>query len=86
MELRFRGASKLDSEGVKSRIDGLLRRADTEWVSDAMKVIPKRVIFWTTPYKQLYKDPAILVCVNDELIRTIDRSFLVQLAVQSSVG
>jgi hypothetical protein len=22
---------------------------------------PKRVIFWTTPYKQLYKDPAILV-------------------------
>lgn len=28
--------------------------------------IPKRVIFWTTPYKQLYKDPAILVCVGEK--------------------
>ena len=27
--------------------------------------IPKRVILWTTPYKQLYKDPEILVCVGD---------------------
>jgi hypothetical protein len=36
------------------------------------EIVPKRVIFWTTPYKQLYKDPAILVCVNDKLIRTIE--------------
>lgn len=28
--------------------------------------IPKRVIFWTTPYKQLYKDPAILVCIGEK--------------------
>lgn len=37
------------------------------------RVIPKRVIFWTTPYKQLYKDPAILVCANDEVTTTIER-------------
>jgi len=35
-------------------------------------VIPRRVIFWTNPYKQLYKDPAILVRVNDEITDTID--------------
>lgn len=28
--------------------------------------VPKRVVFWTTPYKQLYKDPAILVCVGEK--------------------
>jgi HD superfamily phosphohydrolase len=28
-------------------------------------MIPKRVIFWTTPYKQLYKDPAIQVKAGD---------------------
>ena len=28
---------------------------------------PKRVIFWTTPYKQLYKDPALLVRVGDRV-------------------
>lgn len=33
----------------------------------AMAVIPKRVIFWTTPYKQLYKDPALLVRVKDQV-------------------
>lgn len=39
----------------------------------ATQQISKRVIFWTTPYKQLYKDPAILVCANDGVIDTIDR-------------
>ncbi len=34
---------------------------DSEAVSDAMKVIPGRVIIWTTPYKQLHKDPALVV-------------------------
>jgi HD superfamily phosphohydrolase len=34
--------------------------------------IPKRVIFWTTPYKQLYKDPAILVRVNEHITVTVD--------------
>lgn len=29
-----------------------------EW---AMRVMPRRVVIWTTPYKQLYKDPAIVV-------------------------
>ena len=37
------------------------------------EAIPKRVIFWTMPYKQLYKDPGILVRVNDGLTTTIDR-------------
>ena len=32
---------------------------------------PKHVIFWATPYKQLYKDPAILVCV-DHHVTTIE--------------
>jgi hypothetical protein len=27
-------------------------------------LVPTRVIFWTTPYKQLYKDPALLVSVK----------------------
>jgi len=36
-----------------------------ERLRSVTKVIPKRVIFWTTPYKQLYKDPAILVCAGD---------------------
>lgn len=32
---------------------------------------PKHVIFWATPYKQLYKDPAIQICV-DRFTATID--------------
>ena len=32
---------------------------------------PKHVIFWATPYKQLYKDPAIQICV-DKFTATID--------------
>ena len=30
-------------------------------------------LFRTTPYKQLYKDPAILVCANDQVTTTIER-------------
>jgi hypothetical protein len=37
----------------------------------ALNVVPKRVVFWTTPYKQLYKDPKLFVQVNKTL-RTID--------------
>jgi HD superfamily phosphohydrolase len=33
---------------------------------------PKRVVFWAMPYKQLYKDPAILVCI-DERVSDLDR-------------
>jgi len=33
---------------------------------------PKRVVFWTVPYKQLYKDPAVLIRVRETVAR-IDR-------------
>ncbi|PYS24575.1 MAG: hypothetical protein DMF72_04995 [Acidobacteria bacterium] len=39
-----------------------------ELLTRSALVIPKRVIFWTTPYKQLYKDPALLVRVADQLV------------------
>jgi hypothetical protein len=58
-------------EAIEEYLNDLAKdRARLQRVSET---IPKRVIFWTTPYKQLYKDPAILVCVNDDLIATIER-------------
>ncbi len=33
-------------------------------VNQAMTVRPSRVIIWTTPYKQLYKDPAVVVALE----------------------
>ncbi len=44
---------------------------DATAVEEAMKVIPSRVIIWTTPYKQLYKDPAVVVAVGD-LVAPVD--------------
>ncbi|MHB1959468.1 MAG: hypothetical protein ACYCO5_10615 [Acidobacteriaceae bacterium] len=32
----------------------------------------QRVLFWATPYKQLYKDPALLVRVSEKAIATLD--------------
>jgi len=51
----------LDSE---DQLNSLLLdiAAKRDRLEKACRIIPKRVIFWTTPYKQLYKDPAILVC------------------------
>lgn len=46
---------------------------DTSLLRAATATVPKRVIFWTTPYKQLYKDPAILVCANAGVVGTIDK-------------
>jgi HD superfamily phosphohydrolase len=50
---------------------------ETESDEEKLEVVlqqrpPKHVIFWAAPYKQLYKDPAILVCV-DHHVTTIDR-------------
>jgi len=42
---------------------------DLAW---AMGVLPRRVILWTTPYKQLYKDPAIVVRAGDSVGRIDD--------------
>lgn len=33
-------------------------------VEQAMQIVPSRVIIWTTPYKQLYKDPAVVVALD----------------------
>jgi HD superfamily phosphohydrolase len=46
---------------------------DRDRLKRVSSVIPKRVIFWTTPYKQLYKDPSLLVRVDRDVITTIDK-------------
>lgn len=38
--------------------------AAPELINQAMNVVPSRVIIWTTPYKQLYKDPAVVVALG----------------------
>ena len=55
--------------GNESEVDALLERiyADESALKWAHSIVPKRVIFWVTPYKQLYKDPALLVCADDHL-------------------
>lgn len=37
---------------------------DGDLVRKAMAVVPSRVVIWTTPYKQLYKDPALVVALQ----------------------
>lgn len=58
----------------EDKVDSLLMDLvdDEERLKRASSLLPPRVIFWTTPYKQLYKDPAILVCVSPDLTTTID--------------
>lgn len=41
-------------------------------VKQAMELIPSRIIIWTTPYKQLYKDPAVTVALDEKLSYPID--------------
>lgn len=59
---------------TEDEVDGFLQRlsADRDHLVRVSDRAPKRVIFWTTPYKQLYKDPAILVCGDDGLTCTIE--------------
>jgi HD superfamily phosphohydrolase len=33
-------------------------------IEQAMTLVPRRVIVWTAPYKQLYKDPAVVVALE----------------------
>ena len=35
----------------------------------AMALVPSKVIIWTTPFKQLYKDPAVMVATKDVVVR-----------------
>jgi len=41
-------------------------------VDQAMAIIPSRVIIWTIPYKQLYKDPAVMVSLGEKYLYQID--------------
>lgn len=41
--------------------------ANAGLLDKAMAVVPSRVVIWTTPYKQLYKDPALVVALQDWL-------------------
>lgn len=45
--------------------------APPELVEKARNLIPSRVVIWTAPYKQLYKDPAIVVAL-DKCVGQID--------------
>jgi hypothetical protein len=47
------------------------RQAEKSITQLCIPIPPKRVIYWVTPYKQLHKDPAILVCL-DKQVTTID--------------
>lgn len=57
-------AKKID-EFIEQEVCSGKRR---DW---AMQCMPRRLILWTTPYKQLYKDPAIVVRAGD-LVGRID--------------
>lgn len=45
---------------------------DHHRMKNAMQVVPSRAIIWTTPYKQLYKDPAVVVALRDTVGRIDD--------------
>ncbi len=42
---------------------------DVGYIEEAMHVIPSRVVLWTTPYKQLYKDPEVVVALDGRVER-----------------
>lgn len=58
-----------DEDGIDNHIKSLT--AEDGRLAKALTAIPKRVIFYTTPYKQLYKDPAILVRAH-KIVSTLD--------------
>jgi hypothetical protein len=48
-------------------------------VQEAMKIIPKSVVIWTSPYKQLYKNPGLLVSASaDAKAFQVDELFTVE--------
>jgi hypothetical protein len=72
IETFLRHALEEDSEDAVDQFLGKLSK-DHARLGRVASRTPKRVIFWTTPYKQLYKDPAILVCVDESTIATIEQ-------------
>jgi HD superfamily phosphohydrolase len=60
-------------EGVFDEVTDLLTYAQQSIAADgvgpseldrAMRLVPSRVLIWTSPYKQLYKDPAVVVALD----------------------
>lgn len=49
-------------------------RASSEDAARALELVPSRVLTWTSPYKQLYKDPAVVVSL-DGCIGQIDQIY-----------
>ncbi|MBI5818053.1 MAG: HD domain-containing protein [Verrucomicrobia bacterium] len=55
-----------DDLAVCNHVDQILRHGEGSiLIAEAMKIVPSRVIIWTTPYKQLYKDPALVVAMHE---------------------
>jgi hypothetical protein len=71
IECFLRHALKRDTVDA---VDDLMTElvADKARLERASSHITRSVIFWTTPYKQLYKDPAILVCLDDSTTMSLD--------------
>src|SRR4029077_7193204 len=61
----------LDSESAVDEILTDIAR-DRQRLKRVSSIIPKRVIFWTTPYKQLYKHTSLLVRVSHHVTTTIE--------------
>ena len=62
--------------------------SQSELVREASELVPHRVITWTTPYKQLYKDPAVVVAVEGwigQIDEVIDASFASTICDDSTV-
>lgn len=66
-------------EGVFETIDDLTSTISSNVAASAslaiaMQLIPSRLLIWTSPYKQLYKDPAVVVAFQNQ-IGQIDRLY-----------
>jgi HD superfamily phosphohydrolase len=66
--------------------------APVQVVENARNLIPSRVIAWTMPYKQLYKDPAIVValerCVDqiDKIVKSANLDDLTRKRILTAIG
>ncbi|MFO0968498.1 MAG: HD domain-containing protein [Gemmataceae bacterium] len=67
MEKLLQGGFEGDNDMCQYVTDHVVK-SDSD-LDEFMKLIPSRVIAWTTPFKQLYKDPAIMVALKDGIIR-----------------
>jgi len=56
-------------EGELAEYLGEVSQGDDNVLRQAMAARPARVVIWTTPYKQLYKDPALRVTVEGTVVQ-----------------